>query len=96
MLHEVDRVDLIVDRIFRLEPCECRKEFTQVIKIMLLRKARTTYATKYESGCRLKSLELIKRPSGFDLGVGRDRLACDMALGLKPRSVGPEKLYLEG
>lgn len=55
-----------------------------------------TYATKYESGCRLKSLELINRPSGFDLGVGRDRLACDMALGLKPRSVGPEKEYFDG
>ena len=58
--------------------------------------ARETYATKYESGCRLNSLELIRRPSGFDLGVGRERLACDMALGLKPRSVGPEKVYLVG
>lgn len=55
-----------------------------------------TYTTRYESGCRLNSLELIKGPFGFDTGVGRDRLACDMALGLKPCSVGPEKECFDG
>lgn len=55
-----------------------------------------TYATKYESGCRLKSLDSIKRPLGFGLGVGREKLACEMALGLKARSVGPAKEYLDG
>ena len=32
----------------------------------------------------------------MDLGIGKDKLACDIALGLKPGSVGPEKEYFDG
>ena len=38
----------------------------------------------------------MSRPLGFGFGGGRDWLACDMALGLKPRSVGPVKEYFDG
>ena len=46
---------------------------------------------RYESGCLLNSLALIKGPSCFGLAGLGDQLACDTALGLKPFSVGPVK-----
>ena len=55
-----------------------------------------THTIKYESGCRLNSLVLIKGPSCLGLGLGGDQLACDAPLGLKPFSVGPVKEYREG
>ena len=55
-----------------------------------------SYTTKYESGCLLNSFALIKGPSMFGFGHGGDQLASVAALGLKPFSVGPMKLYFEG
>ena len=54
------------------------------------------YTTKYESGWRLNSFELIKGPSGLAFALVGDQLAWVAALGLKPFSVGPTKEYLDG
>jgi hypothetical protein len=55
-----------------------------------------SYTMKYESGCLFSSFALINGPWGLDFsGVGL-MLACDIAFGLKPRSVGPLNVYFEG
>lgn len=55
-----------------------------------------TYTTKYESGCLLNSLALIKVPSCLGLSTGKAKLACDAAFGLKLLSVGWAKVNLDG
>ena len=52
--------------------------------------------TKYESGWRLNSFELIAGPSSFRGDLGGDQLACVAAFGLEPLSEGPTKVYFEG